>query len=87
MSLSEPIVFSLRAQEKMIDRGASEEEIRLAIGTGNPEPARKGRVIFRKNFNFNKNWRGKHYAVKQVVPIVSQEEDNFVVVTVFVYYF
>ena len=87
MSLSKPIVVSSHAQEKMVDRGASEEEIELAIHAGNPEPARKGRVAFRKNFSFSKKWRGKHYAVKQVVPIVSEEEDKFVIVTVFVYYF
>jgi len=87
LSFSKPIVLSRHAQEKMIDRGASKEEVELAIRTGNPEPARKGRVIFRKNFSFNKKWRGKHYAVKQVVPFVSEEEDKFAVVTVFVYYF
>ena len=87
MSFSKPIIFSSHAQEKMIDRGASEEEVRLAICAGKPEPARKKRVAFRKNFSFDKKWRGKHYAAKQVVPIVSQGEDKFVVVTVFVYYF
>lgn len=87
MSFSKPIVFSSHAQEKMVDRGASEDEVELAISTGNREPARKGRVMFRKNFSYNREWRGKCYRVKQVVPIVSEEEDRMVVVTVFVYYF
>lgn len=87
MSSSKPVVFSPHAQGKMVDRGASKEEVELTIRIGSPEPARKDRVAFRKNFSFNKKWRGRNYAVKQVVPIVSQEEGKFVVVTVFVYYF
>ena len=87
MSFTKIIDFSPHAQEKMTDRGASEEEVELTIRTGSSEPTRKGRLMFRKNFSFNMEWRGKHYAVKQVIPIVSQEEHKFVVVTVFVYYF
>lgn len=81
------IVFSSHAREKMLDRGASEEEIEAAIRSGSSEPTRKGRLMFRKNFAYNEPWRGKHYAVKQVAPIVAEECDRFVVVTVFVYYF
>lgn len=79
--------FSTHAQEKMLDRGASEEEVRAAIRTGNGEPTRKGRILFRKNFAFNSWWRGRHYMVKQVAPVVAEEADRLVVVTVFVYYF
>ncbi len=54
--------------------------------------------MFRKNFAFNSQWRGKHYelplrpsaslrAVKQVAPVVAEEAYRLVVVTVFVYYF
>ncbi len=71
----------------MLDRGTSESEIEAAIRTGNPEPARRGRLMFRKNFAFNRPWRGKRYAVKQVAPVVAEEADRLVVVTVFVYYF
>ena len=42
IDVSKPIEFSPHAQEKMLDRGASEGEVRSAIRTGNPEPARKG---------------------------------------------
>ena len=71
----------------MLDRGASETEIRSAIYTGKGEPARKGRLMFRKNFAFNGWWRGRHYAVKQVGAVVAEEEHQLVVVTVYVYYF
>ncbi len=86
-ALSKPIQFSPHAREKMLDRGATESEVEAAIGTGNPEPARKGRLMFRKNFAFDRQWRGKYYAVKQVAPIIVEEADPVVVVTVFVYYF
>ena len=43
--------------------------------------------MFRKNFAFNRDWRGQHYAVKQVAPVVAEEADRLIVVTVFVYYF
>lgn len=85
--MSKRIEISPHAWEKMLDRGASESEVQAAIITGNPEPARKGRVVFRKNFAFNGRWRGRLYAVKQVVPVVAEEADKFVVVTVYVYYF
>ena len=87
LDLSKPIVFSPHAREKMLDRGADEREVEIAIRMGNPEPARKGRLMFRKNFAFHGQWRGKSYAVKQVAPVVIEEIDRLVVVTVFVYYF
>lgn len=87
VDLLKPIEFSPHAQEKMLDRGASESEVEAAIRTGYSAPARKGRLLFRKNFAYNRQWRGKHYAVKQVAPIVAEEADRLVVVTVFVYYF
>lgn len=81
------IEFSPHAREKMLDRGTSESQVEAAILTGNPEPARNSRLMFRKNFAFNSQWRGKYYAVKQVAPIVAQQPDRFIVVTVFVFYF
>lgn len=87
VDISKPIEFSMHAREKMLDRGALEDEVRAAIGMGNAEPARKGRILFRKNLAFNGWWRGKHYAVKQVAPVVAEEADRLVVITVFVYYF
>jgi len=86
-AVTKRIEFSPHAREKALDRGASESEVCAAIRAGNPEPARRGRVIFRKNFAFNSCWRGKHYAVKQVAPVVVEETDRCVVVSVYVYYF
>ncbi|MBM4033575.1 MAG: DUF4258 domain-containing protein [Planctomycetes bacterium] len=82
-----PVRFSPHAREKMADRGASEAEVVAAIRAGNPEPARGVRTLFRKNFGFGRQWRGRHYAVKQVAPIVAETPDALMVVTVFTFYF
>jgi hypothetical protein len=58
------IIFSPHAREKMLDRGAAESEVEATIRKSAPEPARKGRMIFRKNFPFNDYWRGKHFTIK-----------------------
>jgi len=81
------IAFSAHAREKMLDRGATESEVEITIRMGGCEPVRKGRWMFRKNFSYSRSWRGNHYAIKQVAPIVVEEDDRMVVVTVFVYYF
>jgi len=51
------------------------------------EPAREGRFACRLNFEFHGQWQRSHYHVKQVVPVVAEEADRLVVVTVFVLYF
>ena len=58
MDLSKPIELSPHAREKMLDRGASDAEVEVAIQAGDSEPARKGRLMFRRNFPFNRDWRG-----------------------------
>jgi hypothetical protein len=82
-----PIVFSQHALDQLRDRGALQEEIKLAIQGGEELPAKKGRKAFRKNFHFGSNWKGKRYEVKQVMPIVMEEDQEIVVVTVYVFYF
>lgn len=81
------IEISPHAREQMVERGASEDEVLTAIEKGEVEPARKGRKLYRKNFQFNSMWRGKKYKIKQVAPIVANEGNRFIVVTVFVFYF
>lgn len=71
----------------MQERGAEETEVITAIREGEPEPARKGRVMYRKNFQFEKMWRGRWYRIKQVAPIVAEEFDRLVVVTVYTFFF
>ena len=87
MDKGKQVSFSNHAKIKMVDRGTTEDEIIKAIEEGSSEPARKGCLMFRKNFTFNDNWRGKHFPIKQVAPIVKEEDNKLVVVTVYVYYF
>jgi hypothetical protein len=38
-------------------------------------------------YNLASDWRGKTYAVKQVAPVVVEEDGRLAVVTVFFFYF
>ena len=80
------IKFSQHALDNMFDRGASREEVEQAIRTGERLHAQKGRIAFRKNFSHNGMWKGKFYQIKQVMPIVAEEPDKFMVVTVYVFF-
>ena len=81
------IVFSKHALQQMPDRGATRDEVEAAISAGELLPAKNDRIAFRKNFPFNQEWKGRSYAVKQVMPIVIEESNTMVVVTVYVFYF
>ena len=81
------IVFSPHAREQLALRGATEAEAEAAILEGERLPAERGRIAFRKNFPFLSDWKGRYYEVKQVMPVVVEEEDAIVVVTVYVFYF
>jgi len=81
------IIFSCHAWDQLKDRGASEEEVIRAIREGEIAPANKGRMAFRKNFTFDSKWKGKHYGIKQVMPVVIEEDRQWVVITVYVFYF
>ncbi len=63
------------------------QEIEDAIQTAPWEPAEMGRLECRKNYAYNREWNGKYYTTKQVRPIFVEEEQEIVVVTVYVYYF
>jgi hypothetical protein len=82
-----PIVFSRHAREQMQERGASETEVVRAVRDGLPQSARKGRVFYRLNLPYNAVWAGKRYAIKQVAPVVAEDADRLVVVTVYTFYF
>ena len=81
------IVLSDHARQQMTERGATESEIRAAIEQGQSEPARKQKIMYRKNFPFDQEWRGRRYRIKQVAPVVAAEPDRLIVVTVYVLYF
>ena len=82
-----PIEISKHAREQMQERGVVEDEVIAAMHHGESEPARGNRTLYRKNFQFDKPWRGRYYRIKQVAPIVVRESDRLVVVPVFAFYF
>ena len=82
-----PIRLTKHAQEQRIERGATESEVRYAILNGCREPAIRGREICRYSFPFNKNWQGKFYTVKQFAPVIKEEQNEIVVITVYTMYF
>ena len=82
-----PIEISHHARQQMYERGVDQAEVIAAIREGQVEPARKDRVMYRKNFQFDSIWRGRQYMIKQVAPVVVKERDRLVVVTVYAFYF
>lgn len=82
-----PIEISPHAREQMRERGIEEAEVITAIREGDAEPARKNRTMYRKNFQFEKAWRGRRYTIEQVAPVVAEETERLVVVTVYAFYF
>ena len=82
-----PIRFTSHAKEQSAERGASESEVKEAIERGLREPAKRGRMIYRHNFQYRAKWQGRYYAIKQVAPVVVETDHEFVVVTVYAFYF
>ena len=70
----------------MTFRGATEEEVAEAIRQAEWQPAERGRFDCRHELAFDADWNGHHYALKQVRPVLVDEPDTIVVVTVYVYY-
>ena len=58
------------AQDRLLERGASETEVIATVEEGECFPAKKGR----------------YYQVKQVMPIIAEELDRFLVVSVYVFF-
>jgi len=75
------------AREQCEERGATEEEVVEAIHSGIREPAKHNRWLCRLNFQYNGIWHGEHYPIKQVAPVIVEEADEIVVVTVYTFYF
>lgn len=43
--------------------------------------------MYRLNFQFQAEWQGTFYAIKQVAPVVVEAQNELVVVTVYTFYF
>ena len=75
-----------RALARAAERGTNEAEIVATVEEGERFPAKLGRQGFRRNFAYNAEWRGRHYANKQVEAIAVDERE-WVVITVIVRFF
>ena len=69
----------------MRERGAEPAEVIAAIREGQSQPVRGGRTMYRKNFQFEAEWRGRRYRLKQVAPIVALDPETLFAVAVFVF--
>ncbi len=79
--------LSGHAEKQLRSRGATVQEVVETIRSEPWQPTELGKLECRKDFAYNTLWNGKHYATKQVCPIFTDESDEIVVVTVYVYYF
>ena len=76
------------ALDRLLERGATEEEVIATVEGGEAFPAKYGRTGFRRNFASRVLWRGKHYETKQIEAYAVQEEDgDWLVLTVITKYF
>ena len=82
-----PIRLSKHSQEQAMERGATEAEVKEAVRKGSREQAARGREICRYNFVFERRWQRKHYPIKQVAPVIKEEDDEIIVITVYTFYF
>ena len=53
------IHFHPHTQERMKERGTTENEVKATIEHGEPFPAKFQRTGFRRNFPFDSMWRGR----------------------------
>jgi hypothetical protein len=81
------IRLTAHAVEQCTERGATEDEVREAVVRGIREAAKRGRSLHRLNFQYQAEWQGKFYAIKQVAVVAVEEQNEIVVVTVYTFYF
>jgi len=70
-----------------LERGTNEDEVRLSIEKGTSEPVKMGRLLYRYNHPFGSEWQNQYYAIKQVAPVIREEETEIVVITVYTFFF
>ena len=72
---------------RLSERGATEDEVVATVSDGESFAAKFGRTGFRRNFQFDGEWRGKRYSTKQVEVYAVQEAGAWLVITVVMRYF
>ncbi len=81
------IRFSIHASEQLHYRGVTEDEVIDAINTSEWKTADRDRMECRKSFNYDDDWNGRYYRIKQVRPVFVEEQQEIVVITVYAYFF
>ena len=72
---SRPIDAVLEEAKQLVEeRGVKESEVIASIRQGDAEPARAGRGMYRKTFEFGRVWRGRQYPLKQVAVVVADRK-------------
>ena len=75
------IKLHAHAIERLFERGATEEEVRITVEDGESFPAKYGRHGFRRNFAFDGFRRGRKCTTKQIEAYAIREEDSWLVIT------
>lgn len=75
------------AEERMLERGATKQEIVDTVNAGEQFPAKLNRIGFRRNFIFKDFWKGNFYDTKQVELFAIRENNDWLVITVITRYF
>lgn len=81
------IKFTKHALKRIEKRGTSKEEVIEAIETGNREPAQENKIMCKLNLPYNSIWMESFYPIKQVAPVIVEEGDEIIVITVYTFYF
>ncbi|MGV0025084.1 hypothetical protein [Phormidesmis priestleyi] len=82
------ITIHPHAQARLVERGATVEEVIATVEGGKAAQADFDRTRFRRRFPFNAEWREKTYATKQIDAIAVQtESEEWLVITVIVKFF
>lgn len=79
--------FHPHAIERLLERGASQQEVIDTLSEGERFQAKHGRTGFRRNFVLDGEWQGRVYANKQVEAYAVEEEDGWLVIAVIVKFF
>jgi hypothetical protein len=75
------------AAERILERGATEDEVVATVLEGEEFPAKFGRTGFRRNHGFDSEWRGRWFATKQIEAFAAKENGGWLVITVVVRYY
>ena len=88
MKKDKPIVLTLHAKTRMVQRGATFDEVQKALRAGKREQAKRGKWHSVLKFEFDKAspLTGLIYTHKTVDIVFTEETERIVVLTTKVYY-